>query len=427
MSIEVSSVSKIMGEIKNLLENEFRNVYVEGEVTNFSRATSGHFYFSISDPTSVLSVAVFKGDALRNPVMRRLKDGDKVMLSGSIGLYQKRGSFQLIARRIQLSGKGDLKADFEKLKLKLRSLGLFDSDIKRAIPKFPKKIAVITAPGSAAVRDFINIFRRRSFNMNLLVVPALVQGEKAPEQLIRAISKACSDPDVDLIVLTRGGGSLEDLWAFNNEALAQAIYNCRIPVISAVGHEVDFTISDFVADLRCETPSAAAELITTPQKELAHRVSRCRSVLLHSMGLTYSKLENLLSRSSPKSLIYLLEKKLRLMERKLEACNLERIMEKCLSLDDKRLLLDELLTRLLESINKKIEFNKNRIDTRSQVLFALSPNSVLTRGYSYLEDSSGQVIDGLSKFNKLSCGSAFLIQFHDGKAKAQKVDNKKDK
>ena len=272
---KVPSVSEVIFNIKRLLEGEFRTVSVEGEISNLSHSSSGHWYLTLSDSDSSLSAAVFKMDALRNPLMKSLKNGDKVICSGSIGVYNKRGTFQLIVKRISPVGKGDLKEQFEMLKRKLAAEGLFDPQIKKEIPTLPNRIAVITAKGAAALQDFLNIIDRRTQWYDILLSPALVQGDAAPASLRKALFNvikysmdAPEDKKIDVIVFTRGGGSMEDLWAFNDEGLAWDIFNCPIPVISAVGHQVDTTICDMVSDLRCETPSAAAEVLSSAQAEI---------------------------------------------------------------------------------------------------------------------------------------------------------------
>lgn len=273
MGIHVASVSDLVSSIKECLEEEFHEVMVQGEVTNLSPSSAGHWYFTLSDENASLSCALFKGDALRNPLIRNLKNGDKIILSGPLSVYLKKGSFQMLVRRLVPAGEGQLKLQFERLKAKLSEEGLFDLERKKKLPLFPKRIAVITAEHGAALQDFINVMKRRTLWLNLVIIPALVQGEGAPKSLIQALEKAEGLRDIDVIVLTRGGGSLEDLWAFNDENLIRRIHHCPIPVISAVGHQVDFTLCDYVADHRSETPTAAAETLSQPQTELQARMN----------------------------------------------------------------------------------------------------------------------------------------------------------
>ena len=256
MDMKALAVSEAVNLIKRSLESEFFDLTIVGEVSNFTSSAAGHFYFTLSDKDASLSCAMFKMDAMRNPIIRKIRNGEKVYLRGPISVYAKRGTFQLLGKKILKYGQGDLKAQFEFLKEKLRSQGFFDLENKKEIPRFPKKIAVVTAKQGAALQDFLNVMKRRSLSYDILICPALVQGDAAPASIIKALNVISSRSDIDLIVITRGGGSMEDLWAFNNEELVKCIYNLKAPVISAIGHQVDFTLSDFVADMRCETPTA---------------------------------------------------------------------------------------------------------------------------------------------------------------------------
>src|SRR5665647_366517 len=275
MNLEAATVSDLLSSIKDVLENHFHEVMVQGEVSNLSPSTSGHWYFSLSDDKASISCALFKMDALRNPLIRSLKDGDKIIIFGPLSVYSKRGTFQILAKRIMPAGAGQLKLQFERLKAKLSAEGLFDLDIKKILPTFPQKIAVITAEHGAALQDFLNVIKRRSLWLDIIIIPALVQGDGAPRSLISALKKAQNLDGVDVVVLTRGGGSMEDLWAFNDEELVRTIAACPIPVVSAVGHQVDFTICDYVSDFRSETPTAAAETLSQPHTERKARLQYC--------------------------------------------------------------------------------------------------------------------------------------------------------
>ena len=278
-------VADLVNRIKYQLETSFRNVLVEGEVTNFSKAPSGHYYFTLSDEDASIGCAMFRGDASRNPSIKSIVDGDKVELAGAMGVYVKRGIFQIVARGIRKIGKGNLKEEFEQLKKRMAKEGLFDASRKRPLPKVPKKMAVITALQGAALQDFLNVFKRRALYLDILIVPSLVQGDEAPRALRMALHNAIrysvEREKIDVIVLTRGGGSLEDLWAFNDEGLALDIGHCPIPVVSAVGHQVDYTICDFVSDLRCETPTAAAEYLSQYQTTLKMKMEHFNSFFKH--------------------------------------------------------------------------------------------------------------------------------------------------
>ena len=262
----VLSVSELTAQVKRLLEKQVGSIWVTGEVTNLRAQSSGHIYFTLKDATSQLSCVLFS----REKVLHRelLADGQKVLLQGDVTVYEARGQYQLIVRAVELQGVGALQIAFEKLKQKLAAEGLFAPERKRSLPKYPQRIGLVTSPTGAAIRDVLTVMQRRNPGLEIILAPCRVQGECAAEEIaaaIRLLNKFNLQPstfNLQLILVTRGGGSLEDLWAFNEEAVARAIFESAIPVVSAVGHEIDFTISDFVADVRAATPSAAAEIIT---------------------------------------------------------------------------------------------------------------------------------------------------------------------
>lgn len=431
MNIEVKKVSELVGDIKHLLEVNFTNVSVEGEVTNLSLSSSGHWYFTLSDKDSAISGAVFKMDALRNPQIKAIKDGTKVICVGDVNVYPKRGTFQIIVKRIVPVGTGDLKEQFEKLKRKLASEGLFDIDQKKSIPLIPKRVAIITAQRGAALQDFINIYKRRSIWMDLVVVPCLVQGDEAPKALRAALHNTIKysleaeknkkeDKKIDLIVLARGGGSLEDLWAFNDEGLAYDIFNCPIPIISAIGHEVDFSISDFVADLRCETPSAAAEVITHHQTMIKEKMRNAKMHLLSTMNLKLSKLENSLKKTNPHSILSLILKRFNDYQRRLRRCEIHRRLNELTKIHDIYLHLDEMIEATKKALELKINKIGHRLDKNHEVLNALNPKNVLNRGFSYVESDDKKIIASGQKFDSLPVGTPLRIHFYDGERKVIK-------
>jgi exodeoxyribonuclease VII large subunit len=412
MKFEAPSVSELIGTIKSLLEEEFQEVMVQGEVTNLSLSASGHWYFNLSDESSMLSCALFRGDALKNPLIRNIKDGDKVVVLGPVSVYQKRGTFQLLTKRILPAGEGQLKLQLERLKSKLANEGLFDLERKKNIPKFPKKIAVITAEHGAALQDFLNVIKRRSLWFDILIVPALVQGEGASKTLIKGIQKVCARGDVDVIVITRGGGSLEDLWAFNDEELVRTIFSSPIPVISAVGHEVDYSLADYVADLRAETPTAAAEILSQPQTELIARISFCASHLKSQMDKLVQRIQILRFRSHPKEMLNLIKNKLQFAQKRLSDIRLKERTEDLIGIHESEQRLDELELRLRHSSTQTIISYSERLRRLDQVLNALNPELVLKRGYSIVKDESGQVIPSAEKFKKYQ--GNIMLQFQDG-------------
>jgi exodeoxyribonuclease VII large subunit len=426
MSLDVKKVSQIVGEIKNLLEHEFTNVSIEGEISNLSLSSAGHWYFTLSDKDSSLSAALFKMDALRNPMMKAIKDGSKVIVVGDIGVYPKRGTFQVIVKRIVPVGVGDLKEQFEKLKRKLASEGLFDLDKKKPIPNMPKRVAIITAQRGAALQDFINIYRRRSIWMDLLVIPTVVQGDDAPRSIRASLYKvlkysmdAPADKKIDLIVFARGGGSLEDLWAFNDEGLAYDIFNSPIPTISAIGHEVDFSISDFVADMRAETPSAAAEVITHQQTMIKEKIISLKNRLKNVMTIRMSRFENRLKHAHPHTIINILLRNLANFQRRLTRCDIQKRLHELTNIHQFYLELDENLARMQQAMKEQLKEWRHQIDKSHDVLKALNPKNVLERGYGYLENEQGKVVGSVTDFDRLPKASSLSIHFHDGKRRVK--------
>lgn len=426
----VPSVTDLVNQIKNNLEGQFRNVIIVGEVTNLSSSASGHWYFSLSDSQSLINAACFRMDAARNHVLKTLKDGDKVVCQGSISVYNKRGSFQLITKRISPIGKGDLKEQFEKLKVKLRAEGLFDSDVKVPIPSLPRRVAVITAKGGAALQDFLNIIKRRSLFLDVVVVPALVQGDTAPRSIRNALNATIkyqlenekndhSELLFDAIVLTRGGGSLEDLWAFNDEALAWDIYNCPIPIISAVGHQVDFSISDFVSDLRVETPSAAAEVLTNEQNQIKERMENCSRRLKVSSTHLVSKYRLRVGDSHPMRFASKLKNRIHELKERLLSLHLVSRKYELVSFSEYHYELDMLVNSLKSSLKNRIERTSHKLDRQNQLLSALNPRGVLTRGYAFTE-VEGKVISSKKEMDKVKVGSSVIIHYDDGKSTLQK-------
>lgn len=420
MGFEAASVSELVDSIKDVLEEQFHEVMVQGEVTNLSPSSAGHWYFTLSDENASISCALFKGDALRNPLIRTLKDGNKIVVAGPISVYQKRGSFQILAKRILPAGEGQLKLQYERLKAKLAQEGLFDLETKKEIPALPKKIVVITALHGAALQDFLNVMKRRSLWLDIVIIPAVVQGAGSGKSLVEALQKARGLNDVDVIVLTRGGGSLEDLWSFNDEALVRAIYDCPIPVISAVGHQVDFTLCDYVADLRSETPTAAAEILSQPQTELKSRLVFCQTHLKSDLFKLLQHVQLMNQKFHPRELLGLIFQKLQIAQKNLSNVRLRDRAEELIGLHESSQRLDENFMRLNHLTQIKTSALKEELKRLEQVLGALNPKQVLGRGYSYLQTAEGSVIASAASFKSLSPGAAFKIQFHDGLGSAQK-------
>lgn len=428
MNIMPLSIGSLINAIKLELESSFRDVVIEGEISNLSLSSSGHWYLTLSDKDASISAAVFKMDAFRNPIIQKLKDGDKIIAHGDINVYPKRGTFQIIIKKIIPKGQGDLKEQFEKLKKKLAEEGLFDLSIKKKIPELPKRIAVITALRGAALQDFLNIYERRSLWMDIVVIPTLVQGEDSPKalrkSLFNAIKYSMSAPpekQFDLILFTRGGGSMEDLWAFNDEALAWDIYNCPIPIVSAVGHEVDYTICDYVADLRLETPSAAAEVLTQKQTQIKEKIQSVKNKLKNEMRYFVKNIGDAVNRRKPKLVLSILLQKITNFQRKMQKLDIKNRFHELSGFYDYQMQLDDINKRLIFVSDKNIDRKVTRLQKIESLLVAYNPNNVLKRGYTYTE-SKGQVILDSASFDALEVQNEIRIHFHDGVRDVKKVE-----
>ncbi|WP_413576575.1 exodeoxyribonuclease VII large subunit [Bdellovibrio sp. HCB290] len=338
----VLSVEQLNIQIKQLIEGQMGMVWVRGELSNFKAHTSGHFYFSVKDSKSQITAVMFRGNNSR--LKFKPTDGMEVMVRGRVTVYEPRGNYQLMVDMMEPVGAGALQKAFEQLKHKLRTEGLFDSARKRPIPTFPRHIAIVTSPTGAAIRDILNVLSRRAKSIQVTIVPTIVQGEAAAPQLREAFKKAVALPDVDAVIVGRGGGSIEDMWCFNDEGLARLIAASPIPVISAVGHEIDFTIADFVADLRAPTPSAAAELVAKSSSELVNKVT---------------SLERMLKLSFDRKMKFLREKSLGLSK---------RLVDPKRRLEDLELRNDDLLTRLELAVSTLINKKDHRVELLTQKL-----------------------------------------------------------
>ncbi len=395
----VLTVEQLNLRIKQLLEGQMVSIWLRGEISNFKAHTSGHFYFSLKDAKSQISAVMFRG--FNSKIKFKVHDGLEVLIKGRISVFEPRGSYQILCEHMEPVGAGALQKAFEELKTKLKSEGLFESARKRPIPSHPNKIVVISSPTGAAIQDFIQIVTRRAPFLDVTLIPTLVQGDGAPEKIMDALQMAWKLPNVDIIVLARGGGSIEDLWAFNDERLVRMIAQSPIPTISAVGHEIDFTISDFVADLRAPTPSAAAELVAKSSKELHQRLVHLSHNLNNSFNrkirdLT-SRLENLRLRlvDPQKNLQDLSIRNDELLNRLQAAVDtlflkhkhkLEVLTEKMphpqVKMDLARREVSHKTKDLHTAIEKALEKARHKLESRMAVLDSISPLKVLDRGYS---------------------------------------------
>lgn len=412
----VFSVAQINEYIKYLIEDSpvLDSVYVVGEISNLTAYhTSGHMYFSLKDETGVLRAVMFKSSAAR--LKFRPENGMRVIVHGRMTVYAPSGQYQISCDTMEPDGFGALAAAFEQLKTKLSEEGLFDESRKKPIPAFPNAVGVITSPTGAAVRDIINILTRRSPQTKMVLFPTLVQGDGAPKQLCSGIRYFNKYKTVDVIIIGRGGGSLEELWAFNNEELARTIAASEIPVISAVGHETDFTICDFVADLRAPTPSAAAELAVPDREQLLATLSLTRDALdnhirtkLNGSRLALDALSNKRVLRTPDSFL-----QNRRMEIDARTTRLALSVQRSLSAAHSR--LDPLTAALHTAVQKRTSDEKSRFLSLTAKLEALNPLSVLTRGYSAVFDGEGHTLRSVSD---LHIGDTVHLRLSDGTADA---------
>lgn len=394
MAKNVYSVAQVNRYIKNMFTQDFmlNRIYVKGEVSNCKYHTSGHIYFSLKDESGGISCVMFAGDR-RSGLAFRMQEGQKVIVLGSVSVYERDGRYQLYAREIMPDGEGDLYRQFELLKKDLEEMGMFAQEFKQPIPFYSRTIGIVTAPTGAAIRDIMNISRRRNPYVQLVLYPALVQGEQAADSIVRGI-RTLDQYGVDVIIAGRGGGSMEDLWAFNEEKVARAIFECRTPIISAVGHETDTTIADYVADLRAPTPSAAAELAVTDYWQLMSGLELYRNQLADRLE---QKIHNDRQRAE-----YL---RLRLLQASPEY-----------QLREKKQYAADLEERLKRSMDQKLTDRKHKIALYAERLDGVSPLKKLQQGYSYTEASDGKALRSVSQ---VAPSDLLLIHVTDGTIQAE--------
>lgn len=421
LSRQVWPVSHIVRAVREMAETAFPDVWVEGEISNLRPAPSGHLYFTLKDAEAQLPVVLFRRQAI---LLRfRPEDGQHVLVRGRTSIYEQRGQLQLVAETLEPAGIGSLQLAFEQLKERLHTEGLFSAERKRPLPAFPRSVGIITSPTGAVIRDFLNIVSRRHSGLNVYLFPATVQGEQAPEEIETAITSLNAANLVDVIVVARGGGSLEDLAAFNSERVARAIAASHIPIVSAVGHETDFTIADFVSDLRAPTPSAAAELITDAQYRIAERVEDLSTRLERGTRYQVMRARNLLESNamarSERRMISLLRTSEQLLDdltmRLGEAVEelifqktsrISRLENRLLTLDP-RLGIGIAQTRLLavrmqldRAAERSVRERLSRWDRLHAQLHELSPLAVLDRGYALTQTENGVIVRSVAQVKK---------------------------
>jgi exodeoxyribonuclease VII large subunit len=402
-SSKVFSVGEITKRIKSMLETGFLSIMVEGEISNSKLASSGHLYFSLKDKDALIQAVMFKYKY--DSVDFDAKDGVKVIVKASLSVYEPRGQYQLIVQTMRRSGVGDILATLEERKRKLAAEGLFDLNKKRTLPRLPSRIAVITSPGGAAIRDIIHILKRRNSGIQVLIFPTLVQGDEAADQISKRISQASGFDGIDVIILARGGGSIEDLLAFSDEKVVRAIAKSRIPVISAVGHETDWSLSDFAADLRAPTPSAAAEIVAESQATLMHEIEQQSQVIAASMRARIEYARSCLSVFSKEDG---------------EAHFLRSFLPIARRCDDAR---DD----ILRAMRDRFATILSRLTLCSASLELASPKAILERGFSIVRElPNGELSNSLvgngpivRNSEKLIPDMVLGIYFSSGKAKVE--------
>jgi exodeoxyribonuclease VII large subunit len=429
---KIFQISELNQSVRKLLEGQFPLIWVEGEISNLACPASGHIYFTLKDSKAQVSCAMFKG---RNQLLRfNPENGMQVLIRTRVSLYEPRGNYQLIAEHMEAAGDGALLRAFEELKAKLAKEGLFDEDLKYPVPELPKRIGVITSATGAAIRDVLSVLERRFPAIPILVYPVPVQGEAAAPAIVKTLQLASKRKDCDVLLLVRGGGSLEDLWAFNEEIVARAIYDCELPVISGVGHEVDFTIADFVADHRAPTPSAAAELASPDQETylgnylyyqqrltqlIQQKISRYREQLnwlqlrlKQRHPVSYLEQQSQRLDELQQRLITAWQYNLREQEHQLEQLS-NRLLASSpdYQIDMGTQRLAELGLRLKQSILHVFNNKKQQLASLSRTMHAVSPLETLARGYAIASDSNGNTV---SECNQVKAGDQLNIRLHQG-------------
>ena len=388
MARNVYTVKQVNSYIKNMFTQDFmlNRIYVKGEVSNCKYHTSGHIYFSLKDESGTIACVMFAGQ--RGGLSFHMREGQQIIVLGSVNVYERTGSYQLYAQEIRLDGEGTLYEKYQMLKQELEEMGMFAPEYKKAIPRYAKRIGVVTAPTGAAVRDIMNISARRNPYVQLLLYPAQVQGEGAKESIVRGI-RMLEAKNVDVIIVGRGGGSIEDLWAFNDECVAREIFDCQVPVISAVGHEKDVTIADYVADLRAPTPSAAAELAVWDYRQLQGYLDECRLRMNRSMTGTI-RINRLRLKELDVRLSYLHPRH---------------------KLQDQQQRLIELEEELRTLMRDRVKEARHRLAIQIEKLNGLSPVRKLNQGFAYVEEADGGVVKSIRQVEK---GDELTVYVTDG-------------
>jgi len=444
---KIYSVSELNSIVRDMLESRLGTVSIEGEISNFSHVSSGHMYFSLKDHGSQLSCAMFKGSNSRLRFVPA--NGRQVIAHGKLSLYVPNGRYQLIINRMEAAGEGALQAKFIELKQKLADQGIFDQELKKPLPKFPTRLGVITSPTGAAIQDILNVLQRRYPIMAVKIYPVAVQGETSAKQIVSAIAQANLDNDCDVLLLSRGGGSIEDLWSFNEEIVAHAIRSSTIPIISGVGHEIDETIADYAADVRAPTPSAAAEIITPDGTELLHHFYAIEQALIeltqrkidqHHQTLDF--LAQRLQQQHPKNVLLSQRETLAGLNRRLHQSqsyalrqqkdrlhalsNSLRHLQPSNKIAQLREQCSHIRQRLQALQHEHLVQARHRLTLASEGLNTINPSATLERGYAIISNDKGGIVDSIKK---TSDDAKLHIQLQDGElqSKVEKIVDKSGK
>jgi exodeoxyribonuclease VII large subunit len=418
---KVFSVGELTEQIRRLLEKQIGRVWVSGEVTNFRAQSSGHVYFTLKDASAQIACVLFRGETISHREL--ISDGQKLLVQGDLSVYEPRGQYQLIVRAVELQGIGALQIAFEKLKQKLAAEGLFAPERKRPLPKYPQRIGLVTSPTGAALRDVLHVIQRRNPGLEIILAPARVQGDGAAKEIAGAIRllNEFGAGKLDLILITRGGGSLEDLWAFNEEVVARAIFESAVPIVSAIGHETDFTISDFVADLRAATPSAAAEIITEGVFSSGRFLEQCRERIRQLLTRQLANKQFLLAhnagrliRAHPRRKFQNWQQRLDDLQTNLTRCLKQRARHSQIILQN----LSERLHRIRPS--HSLKQRREQLRQLERRLNALGPQQVLSRGYSITMDATTGAI--LKDAKKAKPGQKLKTRLKTGEITSEVVE-----
>jgi exodeoxyribonuclease VII large subunit len=435
---EILTVTQLNRTVKQALEGHFRLVWVEGEVSNLSKPQSGHIYFTLKDQQAQVRCALFR---LRNFALpAEIENGMHILVCGKVTLYEGRGDYQLIIEHLEERGEGLLRKRFELLKRKLAEEGLFETTNKQPLPNFPKQIGIITSPTGAAIRDVLSVLNRRFASIPVIIYPTLVQGEQAAGQIASAISIAAERNECDVLIICRGGGSLEDLWAFNEEIVARAIFHCKIPTVSGIGHEVDFTIADFVADQRAATPSAAAELLSPNKHEYSQRISDFNNRLKQQIAAHINNKTLILERYRksilhPKQLLQQLAQTVDFLQIRLQKIismrlikeneNIRLLSLRIQHLNPSKLCLENqtklhnYLHLLKHFVFKQLSESRQKLQEVGRALQMVSPLNTLERGYSIVMKEK-HVIQDISEVN---LGDIIQVELHNGYLTCHVIEN----